>query len=78
MHPISRNCKENGLWSDLNHCWNMYVCNTWNKEIFKIELVGPDHSEKKKNSQKGSKQFKLQEENEIPPNIRTFVYVFIS
>lgn len=31
----------------------MYVCNTWNKEIFKIELVGPDHSEKKKFLKKG-------------------------
>lgn len=33
----------------------MYVCNIWNKEIFKIELVGLDYLEKKKIFKKGLK-----------------------
>lgn len=53
MYLIFRNCKENGFWLDLNYCWNMYVCNIWNKEIFKIELVGLDYLEKKKIFKKG-------------------------
>lgn len=44
---------------------------------FSNRTSGPRSFREKKNSQKGSKQFKLQEENEIPPNIPTFVYVFI-
>lgn len=52
----------------------MYVCNIWNKEIFKIELVGLDYLEKKKIFKKGLKNLSCKKKMKF---YKIFVYLYM-